>query len=276
MKLLLHSFTISRRSLMRLSAASIGFFCFVAFPAFLHAADDDKAEIKLLVAPAGIGKAMKVLPLAKLKPKHYRVYFADTKDLRLISRGVILRLRDKGKEKPETETTVKYRPDDQSKALDLKLPTEPKKETEWLVNKGQNVSYALKNEIKGIELLENPDKNLDTLFSNEQKAFFELIMGTKFDPSNLRVFGPIPADIWEWQDPDVKDDVSAELWKLGDEQIFELSRKAQADDLAKKAAKFAAAFETRVTVDPHPESKTRKAMEHFAKTDPKADPKAKP
>jgi hypothetical protein len=256
------------RSLARLLAASFGFFCIAAFPAFLHAADDDKAEIKLLVAPAGIDKAMKALPLASLKPEHYRVYFADTKDLRLIGRGVILRLRDKGKKDPETETTVKFRPDDQSKAPDLKLPKESKKETEWLIMKGQNVSYSLKNEIKGTNLLECPDKNLDILFSAEQKAFFELIMGEKFDPAHLRVFGPIPADVWEWKDADVEDDVSAELWKLGDEQIFELSRKAKADNLDKKAEKFAAAFEKKVTIDANPESKTRKAMQHFAKAEP--------
>lgn len=276
MKLLLNPFTISQRSLTRLFAATFGFVCIATFPGVLHAADDEQAEIKLLVAPADIDKAMKALPLASSEPKHYRVYFVDTKDLRLISRGVILRLRDKGKKKPETETTVKFRPDDQSKAPDLEFPKDSEKETEWLINKGQNISYSLKREIKGTDLLENPDTNLDTLFSNEQKAFFKLIMGEKFDPSNLRVFGPIPADVWEWQDPDVEDDVSAELWKLGDEQIFELSRKAKTDNLDKKAEKFAAAFEKKVTIDANPESKTRKAMQHFSKADPKAAPKVMP
>jgi hypothetical protein len=253
-------------NLTRLSAATFGFVCIATFPGFLQAADDEKAEIKLLVAPAGIDKAMKALPLASLKPKHYRVYFADTKDLRLIDRGVILRLRDKGKKDPETETTVKFRPDDQSKAPDLKLPKEPKKETEWLIKKGQNVSYSLKNEIKGTEVLENPDKNLNTLFSEEQKAFFELIMGEKFDSSNLRVFGPIPADVWEWQDPDVGGEVSAELWKLGEGQIFELSRKTEPDGLKKKAEDFEKAFQNKgLAVDPDPESKTRKALEYYSK-----------
>ena len=140
------------------------------------------------------------------------------------------------------------------------------------MGKGQNFSYSLKHEIKGTNLLECPDKNLDILFSTEQKALFELIMGEKFDPAHLRVFGPIPADVWEWQDPDVEDEVSAELWKLGDDQIFELSRKAKAKNLEEKATKFAAAFKNRVTVDANPESKTRKALQHYSKADPKAKP----
>lgn len=267
MKLLLHPFTISQRTLTRLAAATFGFVCIATFPGFLQAAEDEKAEIKLLVAPAGIDKAIKALPLASLEPKHYRVYFADTKDLRLIGRGVILRLRDKGKKDPETETTVKFRPDDQSKAPDLQLPKEPKKETEWLIKKGQNVSYSLKNEIKGTELLDNPDKNLNTLFSDEQKAFFKLVMNEEFDPATLKVFGPIAAEIWEWDEPAVGDkEVSAERWKLGDNQVFELSRKTKPDDLQKKAEKFEKAFRDKgIAVDPAPESKTRKALEYYSK-----------
>lgn len=173
-------------------------------------------------------------------------------------------LRDKGKK--ETETTVKFRPDDQSKAPDLELPTKPEKETEWLIGKRKNLSYSLKQEIKGTELLENPAKNLAALFSNEQKAFFKLIMLEEFDPGKLKVFGPILAEIWEWQEPPpIDDEVSAELWKLGDEQILEVSRKTKAKNLEEKATEFAAASEKRVTVDADPESKTRKALKYYSK-----------
>jgi hypothetical protein len=274
MKLLRRQSSSSLENSTRLWVATLGFLCLTAVPGCMGAgaADEDKAEIKLLVSPASIDKAMKALSLASPAPKHYRVYFVDTQDLKLIARGVILRLRDKGKkDHPETETTVKFRPDDQSKAPDPEWPTEVKKETEWIINKGQNVSYALKNELPGTERLENPEKNLDALFSQDQKAFFEKITREKFDSLALRVFGPIPADVWEWEEPDVKE-VSAELWQLGDERIFELSRKAKADALEKKAAKFAKAFKDRVEIDPKPESKTRKAMEYFSKATPTPTP----
>jgi len=262
------------RSLARLSAAA-GFFFLVALcPSAPPAAEEEKAEIKLLVAPAKTDEAMTKLKLTPPAPKNYKIYFVDTEDFKLNSRGVILRLRDKGKKEPETETTVKFRPDDQSKAPDLELPNKPEKETEWLIGKGKNLSYSLKQEIKGTELLENPGENLAALFSDEQKAFFKLITMEEFGSVKLKVFGPIPAQIWELQEPPpIDDEVSVELWKLGDERILEISRKAKAKNLKEKANEFAAAFKDRATVDADPESKTRKALKHFSKDHPEAKPK---
>jgi hypothetical protein len=237
--------------------------------AFVHAgpaASDDRAEIKLLAQHDKVPEAMAALKLTEPANKHYRVYFVDTKDLKLNGRGLILRLRDKGKKDPETEATVKFRPDDQSKAPDLALPKECKKETEWLVGKGQNLSYSLEQEIPGTELLQNPSDNLAKLFSAEQKAFFKLVMNEEFDPVKLKVFGPIAAEIWEWDEPAVGDKVSSELWKLGDQQIFELSRKTKLDGLKKKAEDFEKAFQNKgVAVDPDPKSKTHKALEYYSK-----------
>jgi hypothetical protein len=141
------------------------------------------------------------------------------------------------------------------------------REPEWLVGKGENLSYSLEQEITGTELLRNPADNLATLFSTEQKAFFKLVMNEEFDPAKLKVFGPIAAEIWEWDEPAVEDKVSAELWKLGDNQIFELSRKTKSDGLKKKAEKFEKAFQSKgIAVDPNPESKTRKALEYYSKS----------
>jgi hypothetical protein len=239
----------------------------LATAAFVHvvpAASDERAEIKLLVQRDKVPEAMAALKLTEPANKHYQICFVDTADFRLNQAGLILRLRDKGKGK--TETTVKFRPEDPSKPIDQKWLPKLAREPEWLVGKGQNLSYSLEQEIIGTELLRKPGDNLAALFSDEQKAFFKLVMNEEFDPAKLKVFGPIAAEIWEWDEPSVGDKVSAELWKLGDKQIFELSRKTKPDGLKKKAEDFEKAFQNKgLAVDPDPESKTHKALEYYSK-----------
>jgi hypothetical protein len=238
----------------------------LATAAFVHlaAGSDEHAEIKLLVQGDKVPEAMAALKLTRPSNKHYQIYFVDTAEFRLDHAGLILRLRDKGK--GNTETTVKFRPEDPSKAIDEEWLPKLAREPEWLVGKGQNLSYSLEQEITGTELLRNPSDNLDALFSAEQKAFFKWVMNEQFDPAGLNVFGPIAAEIWEWDKPAVGDKVSAELWKLGDKQIFELSRKTKLDSLKKKAEDFEKAFQNKgVAVDLDPESKTKKALEYYSK-----------
>jgi hypothetical protein len=240
----------------------------LATAAFVHvvpAASDERAEIKLLVQRDKVPEAMAALNLTGPANKHYQIYFVDTADFRLNQAGLILRLRDKGK--GETETTVKFRPGDPLKPIDPEWLPKLEREREWLVGKGENLSYSLEQEIPGTELLRKPADNLDALFSAEQKAFFKLVMNEEFDPATLKVFGPIAAETWEWEEPAVRDkEVSAERWKLGDKQVFELSRKTKPDDLQKKAEKFEKAFRDKgIAVDPDPESKTRKALEYYSK-----------
>ena len=239
----------------------------LATAAFVHvvpAGSDERAEIKLLVQGDKVPEAMAALKLTEPANKHYQIYFIDTADFRLNQAGLILRLRDKGKSK--TETTVKFRPEDPSKPIDQEWLPKLTREPEWLVGKGQNLSYSLEQEIPGTELLQNPSDNLAALFSAEQKAFFKLVMNEEFDPAKLKVFGPIAAEIWEWDEPAVGDKVSSELWKLGDQQIFELSRKTKLDGLKEKAENFEKTFQNKgVAVDPDPKSKTHKALEYYSK-----------
>jgi CYTH domain len=239
----------------------------LATAAFVHvepAASDERAEIKLLVQRDKVPEAMAALKLTEPANKHYQIYFVDTADFKLSQAGLILRLRDKGKGK--TESTVKFRPEDPSKPIDQEWLPKLAREPEWLVGKGQNLSYSLEQEITGTELLRKPADDLDALFSAEQKEFFKLVMKEELDPAKLKVFGPIAAQIWEWEEPAVGDKVSAELWNLGDTQIFELSRKTKPDGLKKKAQDFEKAFQNKgVAVDPDPTSKTRKALEYYSK-----------
>jgi hypothetical protein len=175
--------------------ACASLFAAAAFVHVLPAASDEHAEIKLLVEHDKVSGAMKALNLTEPANKYYQIYFVDTADFSLNEAGLILRLRDKGKGK--TETTVKFRPKDPSKPIDQEWLAKLEREREWLVGKGENLSHSLEQEILGTELLRKPADNLDALFSDEQKAFFKVVMNEEFDPAALKVFGPIAAEIWE-------------------------------------------------------------------------------
>lgn len=227
----------------------------------VSAGDDEDAEIKLLVQTEKIAEARTALKLAPAADKHYQIYFVDTAELNLLEAGLILRLRDKGN--TETETTVKFRPAAGSGPPAGQWDGKLEREREWLIGKGENLSYSLKQILKGTGLLTKPSENLALLFSDDQKALVKEISKQEFDPASLRLFGPIAAEVWQWKEPAVDDKVSAELWNLAGQQIFELSRKTKAHDLKTKAEAFAAAFDKRVAVDPDPESKTRRALEYL-------------
>jgi hypothetical protein len=249
----------SNRQFRRAGALAAAFTVFFPLvPPIAGAENDEKAEIKLLVQSDKIAEAKTGLKLADTADKRYKIHFVDTAKFDLIDAGLILRLRDKGDGK--TETTVKFRPPKGSKPPNGKWEEKLEKEIEWLIRKGENVSYSLKHVIKGTDLLEKPDENLAALFSDDQKALFEEIRKAPFAPGTLKVYGPIEADIWEWEDKDVGDKVSAELWNLAGKQILEVSRKSKAKKLETKANEFEAAFKERVAIDPDPESKTRRAL----------------
>jgi hypothetical protein len=246
-----------------------------AFLHVVHAAEDERAEIKLLVQPNKIAEARRALNLTGAAEKHYKIYFVDTGRFDLNKTGLILRLRDEGS---VMETTVKFRPVDSSIPLDEQWQGTLEKESEWLIGKGENLSYSLSHELNGPERIKNPSENLDILFMEDQKALFKKVTNHEFDPAELKVFGPIAAEIWEWREGTVDDKVSAELWTLGNEQIFELSRKTKANNLKEKADDFERAFKQKgIAVDSNPESKTRKALEYYSHShDKHAKPGAAP
>lgn len=251
----------SRRQFRRAGALAPVFalLCLAFFARLAGAENEEKAEIKLLVQGDKIAEARAALKLAATADKHYQIYFVDTADPKLINAGLILRLRDKGN--GQTETTVKFRPSPGSKALDSKWDGKLENENEWLIGKGENQSYSLKRVLDGTDLLKKPDDHLAEFFSDGQKALIKEISTEEFDPARLKVFGPIRAELWEWREAAVDDKVSAELWNLSDKQIFEVSRKAKAKNLQKKADEFEAAFrKIGLAVDPDPESKTRRAL----------------
>ena len=251
------------------------------------AAKEPEAEIKLFVVEEKIDEARKQIE-KEFKPaaaKKHQIYFFDTAALGLYEdkQGpVILRARQKTK---EPQSTVKLRRDKRDPDLEKKLAEiSPKLEIEAEAIVGKKgppgISYALdaKWEDKTLSKLEGATGHtISEWFSADQKKFLEAA-GINVDWDNLKVFGRIDADVWEWEEQDkrVETDVTVELWQLGDKRILELSCKKSGGDPPKQKENFAAFFkEKNIPAAENPPSKTKKALDYFArKTTPQPKPAA--
>ena len=250
----------------------------LSFAVFTPAqAEEPKAEIKLFVAEDKIDEAKKQID-KEFKPKGptpHQIYFFDTATLGLYENAagpVILRARKKGTKDPQS--TVKLRRDKRDPDLEEKLAAISPKleiETEAIIGKKDppGISYALdaKWEKSLSELDTATGQKISEWFSPEQKKFLEAA-GIKVDWGDLKAFGRIDAEMWEWEETDkrVDTDVTVELWRLGEKRIFELSCKKPSEDLATQKENFAAFFkEKNIPAAEDPPSKTKQALDHFAK-----------
>ncbi|HEV2841527.1 MAG TPA: hypothetical protein VGW39_09405 [Chthoniobacterales bacterium] len=236
-----------------------------------------KNEIKLFVADAKVDEAKKRVqeefPTGTPPPKKHQIYFFDTKSLELYgntSGPVILRARQKEGKKPQS--TVKVRRDKRDPDLEKKLAdisSELEIETESIAGKKgpPGISYALDAK-PGKELSELDNAGSDKIagwFSDKQREFLEAA-GVKVDWEKLKVFGRIEADVWEWQEQDKRVDaeVTAELWRLGTRQVFELSCKKPGGNAAQQLDSFVAFFKDHhILAVENPDSKTKQALDHF-------------
>lgn len=239
-------------------------------------AEEPKSEIKLFVDDDEIEAAQKQIAreFNLTQPTKYKIYFFDTAALGLYGNAagpVILRARQKGEKDPQS--TVKFRREKRDPDLEKTLSDNRLKfeiETEAIVGKEgpAGISYALDAKWKDpLSKLEGATgEKINEWFSADQKKFLEAA-GIKVEWSDLKVFGRIDADVWEWEEPDkrVATDVTAELWQLGHKRIFELSCKKPGGDLAKQKEDFAAFFkEKKIQAAQNPPSKTKQALDHFA------------
>jgi hypothetical protein len=240
-------------------------------------AQEPEAEIKLFVVEDKIDSARKQIkkefdPTSK---KKHQIYFFDTRGLELYENTngpVILRAREKEGKKPQS--TVKFRRPERDKKLEKKLmeiSAELEIQTEWVVgHKGPpGISYALDAKFeKSLSELEGADSSkIASWFSHEQKKFLKAA-GINVDWQNLRVFGPVNADVWQWNEKDerVNTEATAELWRLGDTQIFEVSCKKPGENLAEHVRRFVAFFKDQnIFPAENPQSKTKQALDYFAK-----------
>jgi len=226
------------------------------------------AEVKILVAPADIPRALQRLDLTPQTSKHGDIYFFDQKHLQNLEQGLLLRFRERS---DDTDSTVKLRPADPD-ALDrdwFKL-SGFKCENDISGTRGA-LSCSLTSPQRSEEIDEflRGNRSLNKLFDKEQEKFIRLILGKDIHWESLRALGPVTSSTWKAQTPTISQ-FNVELWTLPDRTRFlELSIKIKDDAKPNVMRARAALLQILADHGLHEaklqKSKTQIALEFFAR-----------
>jgi len=229
--------------------------------------DADSVELKLTIPESDQRSAVQALDMYPLNAELRQVYFFDTPDLSLFESGLVVRARRV--QKKGDDSVVKLRP-----VVPRDLPDSLRKSR----NLGIEVdampgAFVCSASLKqGLETTPVRDaaagKNpISTLFSKEQRSFFETHAPDAVDLDELEVLGPINVLKLKFSPEGYDRRLVAEMWLYPDNtRILELSTKCPPGEAFQVAAE-ARAFLLGHGVDLSGEqqTKTRTALEFFAK-----------
>jgi hypothetical protein len=227
----------------------------------------DSVELKLTVPEPHQRTATTALELDPLEAQIRQVFFFDTPDLALDSQGVVARARRiQGK---GADSIVKLRPVTPSELpADLRLSKGFRVEVDALP--GSFVcSATLKGTPGSADVLRaaKGELPLRKLFSKEQRALFSAHAPEGVGLDDLVVLGPIFVLKLRFEPPELGRRLVAEMWIYPDgSRILELSTRCETNEAFQVAAEMGAYLAARgVDLSGEQETKTRKALEYFAR-----------
>ncbi len=187
----------------------------------LHAQERCAVEVKLLLLP---GEAPATIASLKLKKETTgEVYFFDTEALDLLSKGVIVRIRQGG----DNDLTVKVRPPEAKKFGDPTQGREDFKCENDLTGGEETPSYSIRKKYTAAQV---PDTGHDisSLLSDGQK---KLIREThvSIDWSRVKRMASIRSTEWETRAHPPFDKLTLEFWEWPAGTVLELSTKVGPD-----------------------------------------------
>jgi len=232
--------------------------------------DSDSVELKLTVPESHQAETIRSLELDPLEAQIRQVYFFDTPDLALDAQGVVVRARRiQGK---GNDSIVKLRP-----VVPNELPDELRMSGGFRVEVdalpgGFVCSGTMKGTPTDVLGSIRGDRPLRKLFSKEQRAFYrDHVENIELD--DLTILGPIFVLKLRFTPEKLKRRLVAEMWLYPDgSRLLELSTRAGTGEAFQAAAEVRAFLGERgVDVSGEQETKTRKALQYFAKHQ-KAEP----
>jgi hypothetical protein len=235
---------------------------------FLELAKEaDSVELKLTVPESHQASTVAALGMDPLQAQIRQVFFFDTPELALDKAGVVVRARRiQGK---GDDSVVKLRP-----VVPAELPAERRDSPNFRVEVdalpgGFVCSGTLKRALRPTAVRntlagERPKRKL---FSKEQRAFYADHAPEGIDLDDLTVLGPIFVLKLRLDPEELGRRIVAEMWLYPDgSRVLELSTRCATNEAFQVAAE-SRAFLTKNGVDlsGEQETKTRKALRHFAK-----------
>jgi len=239
-------------------------------------ADADSIELKLTVPESHQVSTIQGLGLDPLEAQIRQVFFFDTPDLALDGQGVVVRARRiQGK---GNDSIVKLRP-----VVPSELPEELRTSGSFRVEVdalpgGFVCSGTMKGTPSDVLGSVRGERPLRKLFSKEQRAFYAAhVEGIPLD--ELSILGPIFVLKLRITPEELGRRLVAEMWIYPDgSRLLELSTRCATNEAFQVAAEARAFLAGQgVDVSGEQETKTRKALQYFAKslkTETKAEPEA--
>ena len=227
----------------------------------------DTVELKLTVPEADHASTAAALGLDPLEGQLRQVFFFDTPELALDKAGVVVRARRiQGK---GDDSVVKLRP-----VVPTELPAELRESSSFRVEVdalpgGFVCSGALKRPLRATAVwsMLAGERPLRKLFSKEQRKFYAAHAPDGVALEDLRVLGPIMVLKLRFTPEELQRRLVAELWLCPDgTRVLELSTRCgtgEAFQVAAEARAFLSGHGVDLTGEQ--ETKTRKALEYFAK-----------
>ena len=226
----------------------------------------DTVELKLTVPDRGHRSAVQALEMDPLEGQLRQVFFFDTKDLLLNSRGVIARARRiQGR---DGDSVVKLRP-----VVPGELPTDLRKLPGFGVEVdampgGFVCSGRLKETLSPGKIKEAVagKRPVRSLFTKQQRAFFAQHAPESVGFDDLLILGPITVLKLKFAPSGYGRRLVAELWSYPDgSRILELSTKcapSEAFDVAAKTKVFLGGHG--ISLSGEQQTKTKTALEFFS------------
>ncbi len=228
----------------------------------------DAVEIKVTVRPDQELRAERSMELDEDTADVRVIYFYDTPNLDLFDAGVVLRSRlVKG---DDDDSTVKFRPVEAGKISkewgEIKgFKTEADCVGDRVVCSASLTVIQKRDEIDDVAKGKRP---IDKLFSKDQERFLSDFYKGSVDFGKLRVLGPIRVLRWKSKHEGFPHELTTEEWRLPDgDDLVEVSIKVPPGE-ARQAQKAFDKHLRELGLDPAgaQETKTRTALEYFAKT----------
>jgi len=228
----------------------------------------DAVEIKVTVRPDQELQAERTMELNEDTADVRLVYFYDTPRLDLFKAGAALRARlVKG---DNDDSTVKFRPVDSAKiSQDWKGSKGFKLEADCVGTRVVcSASFTVTQKRDEIDDVAKGKRPIHRLFSKDQERFLSDFYKGPFDFEKLRVMGPIRVLRWKSKHKGFPYELTTEEWRLPQgEDLVEVSIKVP----PRKEAQARKDFDKHLRqlgLDPAgaQETKTRTALEYFAKT----------
>ena len=236
--------------------------------------DMDAVEIKVTIRPDQELRAERAMELNEDTAVVRILYFYDTPKLDLFKAGVVLRARlIKG---ADDDSTVKFRPVEAARIAqewkDLKgFKLEADCVGDQTVCAASLTALQQRDEIRQVE---KGERAIDKLFSKDQERFLAEFCERPVDFAKLRVLGPIRVLRWKLTQNGFPHELTLEEWRLPDgDDLVEVSIKTSPADAAQARKDFEQHLRD-LGLDPKgaQETKTRTALEYFAKACRKAEP----